>query len=70
MFVEPTQTFAAPEIGPILGAVVSVTGRDAGAPVQEPLLGVTVIVPLFVVGVAVMELVVEVPVHPEGRFQA
>ena len=72
MFIEPEQTAVGPEIAPgIAGVIVAVTASICGVLEQAPSLAVTVMLPLVAeaVGVAIMELVVELPVHPAGKTQ-
>jgi hypothetical protein len=66
--VEPWQTDALPEMVPgCAGTVVVVTARVLAVLVPQPFEAVTEMSPPFGPTVAVMELVVEVPVHPAGR---
>ena len=56
-------------IAPVVAGVVGVTANvDAVVTTQAPT-AATLTLPDVVLGVAVIELVVEVPVHPPGKVQ-
>ena len=50
-----------------IGSPITVTVSVFGAPIPQPLIALTAIVPEFVPGVTVMVLVVLFPVHPLGN---
>lgn len=59
-----------PDIAPGLeGTVVEVTSNERGAPVPHTLVAATEIVPLLIPAVALMEVDVELPLHPGGNVQ-
>ena len=53
----------------IAGAAEPITLNVCAAVLPQPLLAITETVPLLADGIAVMLLVVEVPLQPEGRVQ-
>ena len=66
----PEQTVALPVIIPgWAGMTLTVTASVAAADDPHALLAVTVTFPLVALAVALIEFVVEVPVHPPGRVQ-
>jgi hypothetical protein len=70
VFVLPTQTVPLPlgDAGAESGLRTS-TARLVAGEVPQPLRAVTAMVPPAVPAVAVMEVVVEAPVHPPGSVQ-
>ena len=62
---------ADPVIGPGCAGTLAdtVTASDCDGPLPQALFAVTDIEPPLILAVAEIELVVEVPVHPDGRFQ-
>ena len=66
----PEQIVVLPVIGPgVAGMLITFTTNDCAADVPHALLAVTVIFPLEALAVAAMELLTEVPLHPEGNVQ-
>ena len=51
------------------GRLTGVTANVCAVDVPQELVAVTVMFPLVALAVAVMEVVVEVPVHPPGKTQ-
>ena len=49
------------------GAEFTVTATDCGVLLPQPLLAVTIMVPLLVPAVVLMVLLVDVPLHPAGN---
>ena len=68
--VEPSQTLALPLIVPgWAGTVVTVTPSVRSLLVPQELLAVTVMSPPVASAVALIDVVVELPVHPDGKVQ-
>lgn len=65
---EPEQMVAVPEIVPgVAGRGLTVIANVTGAELPQPLFAVTVIFPLVEPAVVEMELVVDVPLQPDGK---
>ena len=70
MFDDPEQMELVPEIVPgVFGTELTVIGNVAAVELPHVLFAVTVIVPLVELAVVAIELVVEVPLHPDGKVQ-
>ena len=70
VFVLPEQTVAAPVIAPgMAGMLFTVTANVCAADDPQLALATTEISPPAALAVAVMDMVVEVPVQPEGNVQ-
>ncbi len=68
MFDDPEQMVEVPEIRPgVFGIALTVIGNVAAVELPQALFAVTVIFPLEELAVVAIELVVEVPLHPEGK---